>query len=287
MRAAVQKIGLVGLGLMGNALAGQFLKSGFQVVGFDLDLKQKRALAGLGGTPVGSAGEIVDACQRIVFSLPTTDIVESVVGKMKGNLRAGTIIIDTTTGEPEQTKALAAKLAKKRVRYLDATIVGNSEQVRAGDVIVLVGGSRATFKACRDVFDCFTRQAFHVGPCGSAARMKLIVNLVLGLNRAALAEGLAFARAVGVSPRHALEILKAGASYSRVMDTKGKKMLTRDFSPQARLSQHLKDVRLILSLGKRVKLKLPMSALHCKLLEKVEAVDGGQLDNSAIIKAFE
>ena len=116
--------------------------------------------------------------------------------------------------------------------------------------------------------------------------MKLIVNLVLGLNRAALAEGLSFARSVGVSPGRALEILKSGVAYSRVMDTKGIKMLKRDFRPQARLSQHLKDVRLILSLGKRAKAKLPLSALHRKLLEQIEAAGGGDLDNSAIIEAF-
>jgi 3-hydroxyisobutyrate dehydrogenase-like beta-hydroxyacid dehydrogenase len=151
---------------------------------------------------------------------------------------------------------------------------------------VLAGGSTRTFAMCRDVFDCFARQVFYVGPCGSGARMKLVVNLVLGLNRAVLAEGLAFARSVGVSPERALEILKTGAAYSHVMDTKGAKMLRGDFTPQAKLSQHLKDVRLILSLGKKSGAELPLSKLHRQLLERLEAAGCGTLDNSAIIKAF-
>src|SRR5262249_57435997 len=149
-----------------------------------------------------------------------------------------------------------------------------------------VGGPLRISGVCRDVFGCFARQVFHVGPCGSGARMKLVVNLVLGLNRAVLAEGLSFARAVGVEPRHALELLKAGTAYSRVMDTKGEKMLRRDFRPQAKLSQHLKDVRLILSLGKKAGAKLPLSMRHLKLLEQLKVAGCGEMDNSAIIKAF-
>ena len=117
--------------------------------------------------------------------------------------------------------------------------------------------------------------------------MKLIFNLVLGLNRAVLAEALSFACAVGVPPQQTLEILKAGTAYSRVMDNKGEKMLNGDFVTQAKLSQHLKDVRLILSTGRRVKAKLPLCSLHRKLIQQLESNGHGSLDNSAIIKAFE
>ena len=286
MKHRSKQIGLVGLGLMGNALAERFLRSGFRIVGFDLEQKRRTGLKRLGGKPLNSAAEVAMSCERIVVSLPTTDVVKTVIREMGDRLHAGTILIDTTTGEPEQTAGLGANLAKRRVRYVDATIVGNSEQVRTGDVIVLAGGTRQSMAASRDVFECFARQTFHVGPSGSGARMKLVVNLVLGLNRAVLAEGLSFARKAGVSPERALEILKSSAAYSRVMDTKGNKMLKSDFKPQARLLQHLKDVRLILSLGKKVGAKLPLSAQHRKLLERVVAAGGGSLDNSAIIKAY-
>ena len=280
-------IGLVGLGLMGSALAERLLDSGFAVVGFDINSARRRALKKLGGQPVASVAEAAAASKRMVLSLPTTDVVEAVVRESGAKLRPDSILIDTTTGEPEQTANLGATLAQRRVSYLDATIVGSSAQARACDVLVLVGGSARAFAACCEVFDCFARHVFRVGPCGSGARMKLVVNLVLGLNRAALAEGLAFAERVGVSPAQALEILKAGAAYSRVMDTKGEKMLTGDFTPQAKLSQHLKDVRLILSSGKKSGAKLPLSKLHRKLLVRTVAAGYGELDNSAIRRAFE
>jgi 3-hydroxyisobutyrate dehydrogenase-like beta-hydroxyacid dehydrogenase len=128
------------------------------------------------------------------------------------------------------------------------------------------------------------QSVFHVGPCGSAAKMKLISNLVLGLNRAALAEGLAFAEAIGIPPAAALPVLTGSMAYSRAMDVKGRKMIERDFSVQARLSQHLKDVRLMLRAAAKAGMTLPLSDVHRQLMERAEAAGLGDLDNSAIIE---
>lgn len=116
--------------------------------------------------------------------------------------------------------------------------------------------------------------------------MKLVTNLVLGLNRAALAEGLAFAEAVGLDAASALSVLRDSMAYSRIMDTKGPKMVARDFAPEARLSQHLKDVRLIREAAARVGQALPLSDEHLRLLELAESLGLGGLDNSAIFEAL-
>jgi 3-hydroxyisobutyrate dehydrogenase-like beta-hydroxyacid dehydrogenase len=117
--------------------------------------------------------------------------------------------------------------------------------------------------------------------------MKLVVNLVLGLNRAVLAEGLAFAKANALDPALALEVLQSGAAYSRVMDSKGPKMIAGDFSPEARLSQHHKDVRLILQAAAEHGIQLSLSALHEQLLAELESRGLGDCDNSVVIRAFE
>src|SRR6185295_8927577 len=153
-------LGLVGLGLMGSALAERFLRAGYRVVGFDVNPGRRRAFKRVGGEPVNSAREVAARCNRIVLSLPTTKVVESVFREIGDGLRAGTIIIDTTTGEPGQTAALGAKLARRRVQYLDATIVGSSAQTREGNVTALVGGSRRMFAACGEVFRCFAEKTF-------------------------------------------------------------------------------------------------------------------------------
>jgi len=283
---AEEQIGLIGIGLMGTALAERLLAAGFGVLGHDADSERCRALEGLGGVHAASAREVTGSCERIVLSLPTTDIVEQVIEDAGSELSAGTIVIDTTTGDPVRTAALGAQLAQRSVRYLDATISGSSEQTRCGEVTAMVGGEADTFGSCRDLFSCFASQCIHVGPCGSGAKMKLVTNLVLGLNRAALAEGLAFAETIGLSQQTALDVLLATMAYSRIMDTKGQKMVDRDFTAQAKLSQHLKDVRLILTAAEAEGRELPLSVAHRQLLEEAEAAGLSEADNSAIIEAY-
>ena len=280
------RIGLIGLGLLGSSLAERLLAAGFDVLGFDLDAERRGGLVRLGGQALESAAAVAASARRIVLSLPTTDIVELVVKEIDSSLAPGHVIIDTTTGDPRRTSATGRRLDERGVKYLDATVSGSSEQARRGDVIVMAGGAKPTFDANQDIFRAFARQSFHVGPWGSGARMKLVSNLVLGLNRAALAEGLAFATAIGVEKRMALEILCASPAYSRIMDTKGVKMVEEDFTAQARLSQHLKDVRLILEVAAAAGAHLPLSTAHRGLLEAAEAAGYGELDNSAIIRAY-
>jgi 3-hydroxyisobutyrate dehydrogenase-like beta-hydroxyacid dehydrogenase len=126
-----------------------------------------------------------------------------------------------------------------------------------------------------------------VGKWGNAAKMKLVTNLVLGLNRLALAEGLVFANAAGIEMEDALQALLNSPAYSRTMDAKGPKMVQGEFAPQARLSQHIKDVRLMLEEAERAGISLPLSGVHLELLEQAEAVGLGEMDNSAIIRVIQ
>ena len=282
-----EHIGVIGLGLLGSALAERALAAGFDVAGFDPDEKCRRRLRKLGGRPLSSARAVAQDCPRLVLALPHDGVSRQVLDDLQPVLTPGTFIFDATTGDADAMAGLGRQLARRRVRYLDTTILGSSELVRAGGSLVMVGGTLGDVRRSRGLLRCFGKEVFHLGPCGSGARMKLVVNLVLGLNRAALAEGLAFARATGVSPERALQVLRAGLAYSRIMDTKGEKMLRRDFKPVARLAQHLKDVRLILNAARRAGLGTPLSRQHARLLAKVAASGGGELDNSAVILAYD
>ncbi len=275
------QIGIAGCGLLGSALADRYLAAGFRVLGFDTD---PGAMARFTGDRAASLAEL-RACGRIVLCLPNSRISAEVLAGL--DLTVGTIVIDSTTGDPDEMSGFANLLALRGTGYLDATVGGSSKQVRAGEAIAIVGGETNLFEACRPLFDAFAARTFHVGEAGSGARMKLVLNLVLGLNRAVLAEGLSFAKSSGIDLALALEILKAGPAYSKAMDVKGRKMLSEDFTPEARLSQHLKDVRLILDQARQQGRPLPLSELHRTLLEKAESAGYGAADNSAIIKAYD
>jgi 3-hydroxyisobutyrate dehydrogenase-like beta-hydroxyacid dehydrogenase len=116
--------------------------------------------------------------------------------------------------------------------------------------------------------------------------MKLVTNLVLGLNRAALAEGLALAESMDIDLANALEVLRGSGAYSLQMDTKGGKMIAGDYAAQARLSQHLKDVRLMLQSAEGSGLALPLTEAHRRLLELAESLGLGEHDNSAVFEAI-
>jgi 3-hydroxyisobutyrate dehydrogenase-like beta-hydroxyacid dehydrogenase len=281
----VADVGLIGVGLVGGALAERLVNDGWRLIGYDRRPERMQVLTSLGGTAFESARAVAEVVPYVVLSLPDSDAVEVVVREIEPVLR-GRWIVDTTTGDPERTSIVGRRLKAAGIDYVDATIAGSSREVREGKVIVMAGGEVSQVGICSRLFESFAAQWFHVGPWGSGARMKLAINLVLGLNRAVLAEGLSFARACGLDPQTVLAILQASAAYSRVMDTKGPKMITGDFSPEARLSQHYKDVRLILEAGRRADIELPLSEVHERLLASAEGQGAGDLDNSAIIRAF-
>lgn len=261
--------GIIGMGLMGSA----FMAMTGAARGWDID--PARCMVAT------TAAQVFDKSEAVLLCLPHSGVVREVLAEAR--LRPGLILIDTSTGDPAEMEALGAELAARGVHYLDATISGSSAQILKRDVLVMAGGDEAVFERCRPLFARFARDAVHVGPCGGGARMKLVTNLVLGLNRAALAEGLVFAEHLHLDPTRALDVMRRGMAYSRIMDTKGEKMIAGDFTPQARLSQHLKDVRLMLQASP---VPLPLCETHRQLLEKAEHLGFGDADNSAVIRAY-
>ncbi|MHC4431611.1 MAG: NAD(P)-dependent oxidoreductase [Planctomycetota bacterium] len=281
------KIGLVGLGLVGTAIAESLLAQQFDVIGFDISPERCHQLSKSGGKSVSSAADVANDVERVILSLPDTDVVLQVVEGPTGILEARSLpshIIDTTTGDPEETMSLAKRLAEREVAFLDSTISGSSKQVRDREAVFMVGGDEAEFEKCRDIFSALAEKVFYVGPAGSGSKAKLASNLILGLNRLALAEGLVFAEKLGLDLELFLELLKDTPAYSAIMDTKGEKMLKGDFVPQARVRQHHKDVALILKYAENAEQELPLSKVHLDVLEKSIAAGDADLDNSAIIK---
>lgn len=283
----IDKVGLIGIGLLGGALAERLLQGGRSVCGFDLSESRRARLAALGGHPLSSAEEVFADCDLVLLSLPTSAIVREVLAAARESLRVGQLIVDTTTGDPDDAVAAHGELGQHKVDYVECNVVGSSEQARRGEAICLLGGSSSVVSRARPLVDSLTDTMFHIGDVGAASRMKLAINLVLGLQRAALAEALALASAVGLDESLTLEVLKASPAYSRVMDTKGEKMLSGDFTPQARLAQHRKDVELMLSLGERCGQNLPLTTTHRKLLDRAIELGYADADNSAIRRAFE
>ncbi|MCC7341830.1 MAG: NAD(P)-dependent oxidoreductase, partial [Bryobacterales bacterium] len=250
------------------------------------DPPARERLRALGGTVLDRAEDVAPRCGTMIWSLPGPSQVEDTFAALEPLLEPGKIILDTTTGNPDDVARHARLFAVRGVSYLDCEIGGSSRQAASGDAIVICGGEPAAVESARGLLDAISPRVFHTGPAGTATRMKLALNIAIGLHRAVLAESLTFAERNGIDPALALEILKASPAYSRAMDVKGTKMLMRDYTPDARLAQHLKDVRIILSTGSDLGAYLPLSEVHERLLSKAVELGLGGMDNSAVKELF-
>ena len=279
-------VAIVGLGLMGEVYARRLLDAGIPVTGFDVDAGRRARLAEIGGRPVGSTADLAAPSRCIIVAVFNTDQVEDVIeNHLLPALGEGSnrIVLCMSTCDPDRVAALAARIIPRGIRYLDVPVSGTSDQVRRGDGVALIGGDPAVADEVAPIFDALFARRFHVGKIGDGGRAKLAVNLILGLNRLALAEGLVFAEKLGLDPASFLEVAKGSASYSQVMDTKGHKMVRGDFSPEGRAKQTLKDCHIMLDQAATVGQKLSMLEVHADVLEACLRAGEGELDNSVII----
>ncbi len=276
-------VGLIGLGLMGEVLAGRLLAAGFAVRGHDIEPAKNARLAAMGGGAAAPAD--VARCDPVILAVFSTDQVEDVVETLLVPAAGGgKTVMCTSTCDPDRIAALAARVTPSGIRFLETPVSGTSEQVRQGDGVGLIGGDPQVAAEVAPVLDALFPRRFHIGRVGDGGRAKLAVNLILGLNRLALAEGLSFAERMGLDAKAFLEVARGAASYSQVMETKGLKMLARDFAPEGRVRQTLKDVHMMLDQAERLGQQLPTLRVHCNVLEACVRAGEAERDNSIIVE---
>jgi 3-hydroxyisobutyrate dehydrogenase-like beta-hydroxyacid dehydrogenase len=275
-------VGVIGLGLMGEVYTRRLIAADFAVTGFDVDAQKAKRIQQLGAR-AGSLTDIARYCEPIVLAVFNTEQVEDVVEHALVQAAAGKIVLCTSTCDPDRIEALGARVEGK-LRFLETPVSGTSEQVRGGDGVGLIGGDEKIAADAKPVLDVLFPKRFHIGKVGDGGRTKLAVNLILGLNRMALAEGMVFAERVGLDLTAFLKVARASAAYAQVMDTKGQKMITGDFSPQGYVKQHLKDVHLMLDQAQKIGQKLPLLDVHADALEACVRHGEGEADNCIIIE---
>ena len=277
---------MIGLGLMGIALSARLIDAGIAVTGFDIDAAKCKALKAIGGVLAISALELAAQCRTIVIAVYSSEQVESLLAELERSEKlANTTLVCTTTCAPDEIVRIAKRADDAGLSLVEAPISGTSAQVQDGSAMALIAGPPAAIATLAALFDILCPQQVIVGKIGDASRTKLAINMILQNNRAALAEGIAFAEALGLDPAVFLATARKSAAYSGVMDTKGDKMLTRDFTPQSHISQTLKDTELILTEARRRNLSVPMTSTQAALLHTAIALEGPDSDSSAIIEA--
>jgi 3-hydroxyisobutyrate dehydrogenase-like beta-hydroxyacid dehydrogenase len=274
-------VGVIGVGLMGEVYARRLIAAGFTVIGYDDPAKNER-LAQF-GAQAGTLTDIAQKCDPIVVAVFNTEQVEDVVERALIPAAAGKIVLVTSTCDPDRIAALGARVGGK-LRFLETPVSGTSEQVRQGDGVGLIGGDPKIAADAAPVLDALFAKSFHIGKVGDGGRAKLAVNLILGLNRLALAEGLVFAARLGLDPAAFLDVARGSAAASQVMDTKGPKMIRSDFAPEGRVRQTLKDTQLMLDQARKAGQQLPLLQIHADVLQACVRHGDAEQDNSIVIE---
>jgi 3-hydroxyisobutyrate dehydrogenase-like beta-hydroxyacid dehydrogenase len=286
MSTAPSSVGLVGLGLVGTALGQRLRNAGFEVLGHDQRDEARSAWAAAGGAVAHDLTDLGALCGRVVLAVFDTAGVLQVLEGPGGLLQAGTpsAVVDCSTGDPAALQALAGRLAAHGVDFIEAPLSGSSQQIADGQATLLLGASPGAAQRHADLLQALSPAQVHVGGPGLGASAKLATNLVLGLNRAALAEGMAFAERLGIAPEAFLQLVLATPARSDAAQVKGQRMVRGDFEPQSRIRQHLKDVQLMLDAAQAARQRLPLSTVHAALLQAAVNAGDGELDNAAIVR---
>lgn len=280
-------VGLIGIGLMGMACAKRMRGAGLELLGYDVDAKKLEAFVKLGGRAATSVAEIAATCHKVVLAVFNTEQVEQTVAALAAALPAGKpplIALCVSTCDPDIISALVAHTPADKIRYVEAPVSGTSQQTETGDALGMIGGDPAAADEACDVLDAICPRRHHLGAAGNGGRAKLAINLILGVNRAALAEGLVFAQKLGLDPGAFLKVARESAAQSQVMDIKGPKMVSGDFTPHGFITQTRKDFLLMLDQAKVRGQGLPLAETYVSIVDGCVAAGEGERDNAIVIE---
>jgi len=283
-----KRVGMIGMGLMGTAFSQRLIDAEYEVIGFDPEASRMVDHETRGGTVVDSPRAVAAAVPMAILSLPNNAVGTVVCFGDSGIAGCGNedlLVLDTTTGHPDAAVEFASGLAEHGIRFMDATMSGNSIQAAAGDLVAMLGGSDENAAQAADVMAVLSRSVHHVGEVGAASRAKLVVNLLLGVTRTALAEGLVMGEKAGLDLDKLLAVLKDSAAYSKAMDIWGQRMVDGDFFPPgSRAKQSHKDSKVITTYGREIGSPTMLSSVVQQLLQFAEMTGLGEADNAGAIE---
>ncbi|WP_448785702.1 NAD(P)-dependent oxidoreductase [Brucella intermedia] len=262
-------IGVVGLGSMGLGMAQTLAAKGFATLGFDLSPERKALAQKVNVTPADTLDKLFENADFLVFSLPTARDVETVVNAHIHQLGAGrsrVVIIDTSTSEPDVSRALAQKLDALGHGFLDAPVSGGPAGAASGKLTMMIGGSDADLALAQPVIETMAAKALHVGPSGAGNVAKLVNNLLAAAHMVTTSEGLKLALAAGISPKSALRVLNAASGKSMISEVHFPTWIMNDrFDSGFTMGLMRKDVRLAQELAERTGADIPLTSVVAKL----------------------
>jgi 2-hydroxy-3-oxopropionate reductase len=284
------KVGYIGLGLMGKAIARNILKAGFPLVVHNRSQAAVAELVNEGASPAASPAEVASQVDVVFTNLPDSPDVELVALGEKGivnGAHAGLIYVDNSSIKPATARHIAAVLAEKGVRCLDAPVSGGDIGARQGTLTIMVGGSAEALDSVRPVFAAMGKSVTHVGDSGAGQIAKAANQIMVAAQMVAMGELLIFSKKAGADPEKVVEAIKGGAAQCWTLDIKPPRLFSGNRNPGFKAHMQAKDLNIVLETAHQYGIPLPSAAVDAQLYNAMLEMGMGELDNSAVLGVFE
>lgn len=285
-----ERIGFIGLGIMGKPMAKNLLKAGYPLVVHDVNRAAVEELAGLGASAADSPAAVASHAKKIITMLPDGPEVEAVVTGKNGILEVAgpeTALIDMSSISPTVTKKLAAVLASKGARALDAPVSGGEPGAINAQLAIMVGGPGDLFEEVKPIFAALGKSAVLVGDTGAGQITKLVNQILVAIHLEAMGEALLLAVKAGVDPMKVYEAIKSGLAGSNVLNAKVPLVLARNFKPGFKIRFHQKDLKNALEAAGNLGLSLPATEMVKGMVDSLVAQGKGEEDHGGILQIIE
>lgn len=284
------KVGFIGLGIMGKPMSKNLIKHGHELVVFDMNPLAVEEVVKEGAKAVESAAAVARECQTVITMLPNSPHVRAAALGENGiadGAQAGSVLIDMSSIDPTESRAISAELAKKGIEMLDAPVSGGQPKAIDGTISIMVGGKKQLFDQYYDLLMCMGGSAVYVGDIGAGNVAKLANQIMVAVNIAAVAEALTMASKVGVDPELVYQAVRGGLAGSTVLDAKAPMMMDRNFNPGFRIELHIKDLTNALAAAHSASAAVPLTSLVMEMMQALKADGCEKEDHSALVKFYE
>lgn len=284
------KIGFIGLGIMGRPMAKNLIKAGHELVVFDYNKEALADLVSCGAAEAANGKEVASQSEVVITMVPNSPHVRAAVLGENGvaeGAKSGTVVIDMSSIDPTESKAIGVELEKLGIDMLDAPVSGGEPKAIDGTLSVMVGGKKELFDKYYDMLMVMAGSVVYVGELGSGNVAKLANQMVVAVNIAAVSEALTFAKKAGTDPELVYQAIRGGLAGSTVMDAKAPMILNRNFNPGFRIELHIKDLTNALNAAHAVSSPAPLTGQLMEIMQGLKADGFEKEDHSSIVKYYE
>ena len=284
----MKKIGFIGIGLMGLPMAKNLLKAGYSLKAFNRSQKKAEALKEFGAEIATSIEDVVSNSDVVITMLTDDTAINEVMDSSNflENLKSNTTVIDMSSVKPTTATKYGNNLKSKNIKYLDAPVSGGTIGAEEASLAIMVGGEQDVFNEALDILKAMGNPTL-VGPVGSGQVSKLANQIIVGLTIGAVAEAITLCEKAGANPNKMIKALSGGWADSKILQTHGKRMIDKDFTPKGRTSVHLKDMNNILECANSHNTHLPISNLVKEMYKTLVENGHGETDHSSLYKEIE